>query len=88
MFEEIYNEIKYPYTKINLSYKIFNYANYLLVLYFILTYFNFILAIYFKIKGNIKRFNILISDSFNFPIILGLIIITSYIISIVFRKKI
>lgn len=88
MFEEIYQEIKYPYKKKNISYKIFKYANSLLVYYFILTYIPYLFAFYFKQCGNISRANNILTASTIVPIIIGTLILISYSISIIFRKKI
>ena len=87
MFDEIYKEIKHPYTEKNLSYKIFKYARGEMIGIYIIMFIYNLISFRFKLIGNMSKYIAVLEIQQNLNLIFGSLIFICFLISIIFIKK-
>ena len=87
-FLTVYQEIKHPYTKLNLSYHLFKIAGCMAAALFLSTLIEGIILAFLQLQGNITRMEqVAVSGSY-FTSTLAAICLTLFLISLLLRKKI
>lgn len=87
-FLTVYQEIKHPYTKLNLSYHLFKIATCMAAFLFLTSLIDGIILTFLQLQGNMTRFEQLAVNAAYSTSISAAVCLPLFLISVLLRKKI